>query len=58
MYLCEEACKLIMKHDGMKLLQVLKKMITNKVTIKLNIFDSFMKDVIMGNFNNAYVVVV
>lgn len=30
----------------------------DKVTIKLNIFGSFMEDVIMGNLNKTFVVVV
>jgi hypothetical protein len=58
MGLFEEVHELILRRDRMKLKRALKKMMTDKVTINLNIFGSFMKNIIMGNLNITSVVTV
>ena len=44
--------------DGEKLKSTMDKMITNKMTINLDVFSPFMKDIIMSNMNGTLVVTI
>ncbi|RVW49218.1 hypothetical protein CK203_073279 [Vitis vinifera] len=44
----EDICKLIFGGDGEKLKSTMEKMITDKMTINLDVFSPFMKDIIVS----------
>ena len=51
MWLGEDICKLIFKEDREQLESTMDKMITDKMTIDLNVFSLFMEDIIISKMN-------
>ena len=52
----EDICKLIFREDWDQLESTMDKMITDKMTIDLDVFSPFMEDIIMSNMNDTLVV--
>ena len=57
-WLGENICKLIFGGDREKLKSTMDKMITDKMTINLDVFSPFMKDIIVSNMNGTLVVTI
>ena len=58
MWLDEDIYKLIFRGEWDQLESTMDKMITDKMTIDLNVFSPFMKDIIMSNMNGTLVVTI
>ena len=58
MWLGEDICKLIFKEDREQLESTMDKMITDKMTIDLDVFSPFIEDIIVGNMNGTLVVTI
>ena len=58
MWLGEDICKLIFREDREQLESTIDKMITNKMTIDLDVFSPFMEDIIVSNVNGTLVVTI
>ena len=53
MWLGKDIYKLIFKGDWKQLESTMDKMITDKITIDLNVFSPFMEDIIVSNMNGT-----
>ena len=49
----EDTNGLIGKRDGVKFNSTLMNMLSNEMTINLNVFGTFMKDIIVGNLDST-----
>ena len=57
-WLGEDIRKLIFGGDGEKLESTMDKMISDKITINLDVFSPFMEDIIVSNMNGILVVTI
>ena len=57
-WLGKDICKLIFGGDEEELESTIDKMITDKMTINLDIFSPFMEDIIVSNMNGTLVVTI
>ena len=53
MWLGEDICKLIFREDWDELESTMDKMITDKMTIDLDVFSLFIEDIIVSNMNSV-----
>ena len=58
MWLGEDIHKLIFRGDQEQLESTMDKMITDKITIDLDVFSPFMEDIIVSNMNDTLVVTI
>ena len=58
MWLGEDICKLIFRRNWDQLKSTMDKMITDKMTINLNMFSPFMQDIIVSNINGILVIII
>ena len=58
MWLGEDIYKLIFRGDWDQLGSTMDKMIRDKMTIDLDVFSSFMEDIIVSNMNGTLVVTI
>ena len=57
MWLGENIGKLIFRGDWEQFKSTMDKMIVDKMTINLDVFNSFMEDIIMKNMNDILVII-
>ena len=58
MWLGEDIRKLIFRGDREQLESTMDKMITDKMTIDLDVFSPFMEDIIVSNMNDTLLVTI
>ena len=58
MWFEEDICKLIFRGDWDQLKSIMDKMITDKMTTNLNVFNPFMEDIIVTNMNGTLIVTI
>lgn len=58
MWLGKNICKLILRGDRKRLKSTMDKMMTNKITINLDVFNPFMKDIVVSNLNGTPIITI